>query len=591
MPTKLKVLIVEDSAADAELALHELRRSGYDPEWKRVETEPDYLAQLDQGWEIILADYNLPEFSGMRALELLRERDPELPFIIVSGTIGEDKAVAAMKAGANDYIMKDRLARLGPAVERELRDAVQRRGRKRAEEELRESEERFKLIFEYAPDAYYLNDLKGNFIDGNKAAEKTTGYKREELIGGSFLKLKLLSMDQLPKAAKLLIKNATGRSTGPDEFVLKRKSGEKVHVEISTHPLKIENKTVVLGIARDITERLLTEEARRQAEENFRRSLDESPLGIRIVSAEGETLYANHAILEIYGYADIEELRSTPIKKRYTPESYAEYQERKKKRMGGEDDHSEYEISIVRKTGEIRHLLVFRKEILWDDQKQFQTIYRDITERKKTAEKLKETLGGLRKALGGIIQVLSAAVEQRDPYTAGHQKRVADLAQAIAQEMGLASDRVEGIRMAGVIHDVGKLSIPAEILSKPTCLADIEYKLIQSHSQAGRDILRGIDFAWPIAEMVLQHHERMDGSGYPQRLKGDDILLEARILAVADVVEAMASHRPYRPALGIEAALKEIEKNKGILFDADVVSACLTLFREKGFRFGENPAD
>jgi PAS domain S-box-containing protein len=456
---------------------------------------------------------------------------------------------------------------------------------KRAEEEVRKSEERFKLIFGFAPDAYYLNDLKGNFVDGNRAAEKTTGYKREELIGGSFLKLNLLSLDQLPKAAKLLAKNALGMATGPDEFILKQKAGDKVHVEISTHPVKFENKTIVLGIARDITERIEREGALRQAEENFRRSMDDSPLGIRIVSAKGETLYANQAILDMYGYEDIEELRSTPVKIRYTPESYAEYQSRKKKRMNGEDYPPEYEINILRKTGEIRCLRIFRKEVIWNGKKQFQAICQDVTEQKKSEEKLRETLIDLRNALSGIIQVLSATTEKRDPYTAGHQRRVADLARAIGEEMGLAKERVEGLRIAGTIHDIGKISIPAEILSKPSCLTDIEYQMIQSHPQVGHDILGNIDFHWPVATTILQHHERMNGSGYPLRLKGKDILLEARILGVSDVVEAMASHRPYRPALGIEAALEEIDKNKDVLYDPDVAAACLKLFRAKGFIF------
>jgi len=162
---------------------------------------------------------------------------------------------------------------------------------------------------------------------------------------------------------------------------------------------------------------------------------------------------------------------------------------------------------------------------------------------------------------------------------------MADLAWAIGKEMGLGAERVEGMRLAGTIHDIGKVSIPAEILSKPSRLTDIENMLIQSHPQVGHDILHGIDFSWPIAEMVLQHHERMNGSGYPLRLKGEDILLEARILAVSDVVEAMASHRPYRPSLGIEAALEEIDENKGVLYDSDVAAACLKLFREKGFIF------
>ena len=208
---------------------------------------------------------------------------------------------------------------------------------------------------------------------------------------------------------------------------------------------------------------------------------------------------------------------------------------------------------------------------------------KDVTDRKKAERQLRDTLESLRKAFGSIIQVMVSAVETRDPYTAGHQLRSADLAGAIAAEMGLSQEKIDGIRMAGSIHDIGKLSIPAEILSKPTKLTDIEFSLIKEHSQRGYDILKNVESPWPLAEMVYQHHERMDGSGYPRNLKGDDILMEARILAVADVVEAMASHRPYRPALGIEKALEEISENKEILYDPEVVDACLRLFREKGY--------
>jgi HD-GYP domain-containing protein (c-di-GMP phosphodiesterase class II) len=199
--------------------------------------------------------------------------------------------------------------------------------------------------------------------------------------------------------------------------------------------------------------------------------------------------------------------------------------------------------------------------------------------------KLKQTLESLRKAVGTTIQVLVSAVESRDSYTADHQSRSADLACAIATEMGLTQEKIEGIRMAGIIHDIGKLSIPAEILSKPTKLKEIEFSLIKQHSWSGYDMLKDVESPWPLAEIVYQHHERMDGSGYPRNLKGDEILIESRILAVADVVEAMASHRPYRPTLGIEAALEEIEKNKGILYDDAVVDICLKLFRQKGYQF------
>jgi PAS domain S-box-containing protein len=208
----------------------------------------------------------------------------------------------------------------------------------------------------------------------------------------------------------------------------------------------------------------------------------------------------------------------------------------------------------------------------------------DITDRKQAGEELREALVSLRKAFGATIQVLVSAVEIRDPYTSGHQIRSAGLARAIATEMGFTKERIDGIRMAGSIHDIGKLSIPAEILSKPTKLTNIEFSLIKEHSQRGYEMLKDVESPWPLAEIVYQHHERMDGSGYPRNLKGDDILMEARIMAVADVVEAMASHRPYRPGLGIGAALEEIEKNKGVIYDSAAVDTCLRLFREKGFQ-------
>ncbi|HAJ28123.1 MAG TPA: HD-GYP domain-containing protein [Syntrophus sp. (in: bacteria)] len=212
------------------------------------------------------------------------------------------------------------------------------------------------------------------------------------------------------------------------------------------------------------------------------------------------------------------------------------------------------------------------------------SICRDITKRKKTEDKLISTLESLKNALHATIHVLISAIEVRDPYTAGHQVRSADLARAIAVEMNLPQDRIEAISMAGPIHDIGKLSVPAELLSKPTKLTALEFSLIKEHAQTGYEMLKDVESPWPLAEIVHQHHERMNGSGYPRNLKGEEILIEARILAVADVVESMASHRPYRPALGLNAALEEIENNKETLFDADAVDVCLKLFREKGFQ-------
>ncbi len=219
-------------------------------------------------------------------------------------------------------------------------------------------------------------------------------------------------------------------------------------------------------------------------------------------------------------------------------------------------------------------------------------VLRDITDRMMNETILRENYNQMKKTMSGIIQVIAQTVEKRDPYTAGHQRRVADLSRQIGYEMNLARNVIEGIRMAGLIHDLGKISVPAEILSKPGKMSQIELNLIKSHSETGYDILKSIDFPWPVADIVYQHHERLDGSGYPRGIKGDDILLEARIIAVADVVEAMASHRPYRAALGIDEALAEIIKNSGKIYDSEVVDACVNIFRVKKYKMeylGSNP--
>lgn len=217
----------------------------------------------------------------------------------------------------------------------------------------------------------------------------------------------------------------------------------------------------------------------------------------------------------------------------------------------------------------------------------FFAVMEDITSRKEEEERLRRRCHELRKALEGALKSMVSAVEKKDPYMAGHHHRVADLACAIAAELGLPADLVDGIRLAAAVHDVGKASLPAEILGKPGLLTRSELKMIRMHSEYGYEMLKDMDFPWPIAEIVLQHQERLDGSGYPAGLSGEEILLEARILGVADVVEAMDSVRAYRPALGLEKALEEISRNRGVLYDTDVVDACLRLFDEKCFRFSE----
>jgi HD-GYP domain-containing protein (c-di-GMP phosphodiesterase class II)/uncharacterized membrane protein affecting hemolysin expression len=239
---------------------------------------------------------------------------------------------------------------------------------------------------------------------------------------------------------------------------------------------------------------------------------------------------------------------------------------------------AERELRIVKE--ELEHQVTQRTDQLAQANVELQS---KVLDTKRAEDQLQNTLGKLQKALEGTVKAMSLTIEMRDLYTAGHQRRVMNLAVAIAMEMNLPQDKIEGIRMAGVIHDLGKIAMPAEILSKPTRLSRTEFQLIKDHPRIGYDILKTIEFPWPVAHIVLQHHERMDGSGYPDGLVGDAILLEARILAVADHVEAMSSHRPYRPALGLDKALEEIRRGRGIQFDAQVVDACIKLFREKRF--------
>jgi HD-GYP domain-containing protein (c-di-GMP phosphodiesterase class II) len=231
---------------------------------------------------------------------------------------------------------------------------------------------------------------------------------------------------------------------------------------------------------------------------------------------------------------------------------------------------------------ELENMVHQRTEALLRSNEQLR---REVDHRRNVQRELQQSLDHLKKIIGGSVMAIAMTVEKRDPYTYGHQQRVAELARAIGVEMGLSPDQVEGLAIASAIHDIGKISLPAEILTKPSHLSSLEMSLIQAHSQAGYDILKSVDFPWPVAQIVLQHHERLNGTGYPQGLSGEGILKEARIVGVADVVETMSSHRPYRPSMGVDKALEEICAKKGILYDPEAVDACLTLIEEKHFEF------
>jgi PAS domain S-box-containing protein len=371
------------------------------------------------------------------------------------------------------------------------------------------------------------------------------------------------------------------------ELAQYRKDGSIVWMENSLSFMrdKAQKPVSIISVSRDITERKRAEESLRESEELLRNYLDNAPDGIYISDLEGNFLYGNRKCEEITGYGREELIGKNFLELNLLSENSLNIavqllQVNKEGRATGPD-----EIDLISKEGRLIPIEINTNVVQRKGQRIVIASVRDITERKQASMELQISLEKLRKAMGWIIQAMSRTIETRDPYTSGHQRRVADLARSIAHEMGLPEDQVDGLRMAGIVHDLGKIAVPAEILSKPTKLSNIELALIKVHPQTSYDILKDIDFPWPVAEIVFQHHERMDGSGYPRGLKGDEIFLEARILMVADVVEAMASHRPYRPALGIDKALEEISQNKGILYDPEVVEVCLRLFRNKGYRF------
>jgi len=458
--------------------------------------------------------------------------------------------------------------------------------RKQAEEELKASF----LATEASMNAIFAADLKGIITYANTSASKMWGYKcTEEMIGTNAIEYWTESTQG--KAGEMigtLLKEGNVATSGV--LIGKRLDGTEFVVESNSVIMKDENGKPVglIGSFSDITDRKKAEQRvkERIKELEILYSLD------KIAGKKGFTL--DKLYQELVGilpqgcqYPEIACTRIVIGDSEFRTNNFAEsaWMQSAPVKVSG---------TVVGKI-EVGYLEEMPKEgegsFLKEEKQLIDSIAErlgQITQRRQAEDALQQTLKSLRKAVSSTIQVIVSTLEARDPYTAGHQIRVADLTRAIATEMNFSKDRIEGVFMAASIHDIGKLSVPAEILSKPGKLTETEFSLIKEHSKKGYEILKNVESAWPLAEIVYQHHERMDGSGYPRNLKGDEILMEARILAVADVVEAMASHRPYRPTLGIDAALKEIEDNRGVLYDADVVDVCLRLFREKGFQLKDD---
>jgi len=326
----------------------------------------------------------------------------------------------------------------------------------------------------------------------------------------------------------------------------------------------------------EMAERKISEEALKESEARYRSIVENAFEGIFQTTLEGKCTMVNSAMVALLGYSSAEEY----IEATSRPENlYVDASSRQELiRLLLTDGYVKgFETELYRKDGSKLSVSMNVRGV-FDERGNFihyQGTVIDISAEITLRRVLDETTGAL-----------SMAVEVRDPYTAGHQERVTRLAEAIAAEMHFSDEHISAVHTAGMLHDIGKIYVPAEFLSRPGKITDNEYNILKQHAREGYEILKNIEYKYPIAEIVYQHHERMNGSGYPRSLSGDRILIEARIISVADVVEAMASPRPYRPALEIEKALDEIRKNRGILYDASVVDTCLALFLDKGFHFG-----
>lgn len=575
--SKGKILVADDNPDMREFIKRLLEDAGYDV---LVATDGEVAWQMCQNTlpNLILSDVMMPRMNGFELIKKLRSTDYTyaLPIILISARAGEVDKAEGLMSGADDYLSKpfhsaELIARVDGAVKLG-------QYRKRAHEELLNTTNQIAKIGGWSFD---VETMKGEWT--------------EELIRIHDLPLGELidvqkGLDFYTPESRPIIERAVqeaiteGKSYDLQLEIISATGTHKWVRTVGT-PVIREGKVVkVQGVMQDITDLKDSELSSQRNLMKYQTLFENSQEALMIFSPQNGTFTkANRAALQLFGAASEQEFLAVGPSKVSPPfQSDGRASDEKASEMiaiAMENGKNFFEWQHQRFDGEIFDSDVMLTRIQNGEIEPYiQATVRDISERKKSEERLHH-------ALIGAIQAIAGIVEMRDPYTAGHEKRVALLTCAIAKEMGLDEDRIEGLRLAAEIHDLGKVQIPAEILVKPTRLSKLEYQMIQIHPEAGYDILKDIDFPWPIAEMVRQHHEKIDGSGYPYGLKGDEILLEAQILCVADIVESMASHRPYRASLGIAAALEEITKEKGKTLDTQVVDTCISLFNEKRFTF------
>jgi len=501
------------------------------------------------------------------------------------GRLAERATISWTDAAASvfDLSVSPVVDRSGQAVAKLLvvRDVTERR---RAETALRESEARFRAIFEENRAIKLLVDpSSGAIVEANSAAADFYGYSREQLLAMNVSDINVLPADALFDA----LSYAATEQLANFAFRHRLANGDVRDVEVSSGPIEERGRKLLFAIVQDVTAQKQATRALQHSAALLSRGESLAHLGSWEWDLASDTYTVSEEWQRLHGLAG-ERFSNEEILLTCHEDDREAMKAALARAAAGEPCRIDHRI-VRPATHEVRHLTTYGDPV-FDAEGHLQTLIGaslDVTHRVRADEVLHEREERLRRALADTVAALGATVAMRDPYTASHERRVSELACKIAERLNWSVEAIERLRIAALVHDVGKIAVPAEILSKPSRLTEMELELIKAHSAAAYEILASIDFGGPVAEIVLQHHERLDGSGYPQGLSGDGILPGARLLAVADVVEAMITHRPYRAALPLEEAMAEIEDGAGSRYDAAACETVVRLFREEGFAFGE----
>jgi PAS domain S-box-containing protein len=449
-----------------------------------------------------------------------------------------------------------------------------------AQQRTADAREYNRVLIESSPIGIITYEATGGVVSVNTAAAKLIGGTVAQLASQNFHEIESWRSSGLLSLALQAL--ATNRTGDKEIHIPSTTYGKEAWIRARLVPFEFRSERHLLALLSDIRERHEVEQALADAQSTYRALVEtQSLVGIFLIDG-GTILYHNPRADEIFGYRP-GELVGHPLKLHIVDEDWPATERAIRGVLSGEIPTLKVDFRGRRKDG--GEVLIRAHGTLGHQRGHpiLIGVLLDVTEQNRAEQQIKLHVAQLEAAFMHTVEVATTLSEIRDPYTAGHERRVAEIAVAIGAELGFDARRQQGLRIAGSLHDVGKMSIPAEILSKPGKLTAVEYLMVKGHPQASYDILKNVEFPWPVAQVALQHHERMDGSGYPQGLKGEEILLEARIMSVADVVEAMSSHRPYRAGLGIDKALAEIERGCGSAYDPVVVDACLKLFRENAY--------